>query len=135
MLKVPLGQRDFIGIFGDDYPTPDGTCIRDYIHVDDLAEAHLLVAEAIEAGRGGVYNIGTGTGNSVLEVIETAEEIVGAKIATQILPRRAGDAARLVAGSERLRNELGWQPRYKDLREIVESAWQWHQANPNGYEK
>ena len=135
VLKVPLGQREFIGIFGNDYPTPDGTCIRDYIHVDDLAEAHLLAAEAITPGRGSVYNIGTGTGNSVLEVIETAQEVVGEKIATQILPRRAGDATRLVAGSDKLRSELGWQPRYKNLREIIESAWQWHEANPNGYEK
>jgi len=135
VLKVPLGQREFIGIFGDDYSTDDGTCIRDYIHVDDLAEAHLLAAEAIAAGRGSVYNIGTGTGNSVLEVIETAQEVVGKKIVTKILPRRAGDAARLVAGNKKLRNELGWQPRYKNLHEIIASAWQWHKANPNGYEK
>ena len=134
VLQVPLGQREFISVFGNDYNTPDGTCVRDYIHVDDLAEAHILALEKIESGRGTVYNIGTGTGNSVLEVIRTAEEVVGWEIPIKFADRRAGDTDRLVAGAERLRKELGWKPKYDNLRDIITTAWQWHKSHPNGYE-
>ena len=134
VLQVPLGQREFISVFGNDYNTPDGTCVRDYIHVDDLAQAHILALEKIENSRGTVYNIGTGTGNSVLEVIRTAEEVVGREIPVKFSDRRAGDTDRLVAGSERLRKELGWKPKYDRLRDIITTAWQWHKSHPNGYE-
>ncbi len=141
VLQVPLGQREFIGVFGDDYNTPDGTCVRDYIHVDDLADAHIRAVESLDtneiskAKAGGIYNIGTGTGNSVLEVIRAAEEVVGEKIPIKMLTRRAGDTDRLVAGAERLRKELGWKPKYDNLRDIIATAWQWHKSHPNGYEK
>jgi len=134
VLQVPLGQRQFIGIFGNDYDTPDGTCVRDYIHVDDLADAHIRAVEAMAAGKGNFYNIGTGTGNSVLEVIEAAEKVTGQKIATKMLGRRAGDTDRLVAGADKLRRELGWSPRYTSLRDIIASAWRWHKSHPRGYE-
>jgi UDP-glucose 4-epimerase len=133
VLQVPLGQRQFIGIFGNDYDTPDGTCIRDYIHVDDLADAHIRAVEAIGSGSGNFYNIGTGTGNSVLEVIEAAEEVTGQKIAAKMLGRRAGDVDRLIASADKLRRELGWAPRYTNLRDIIASAWQWHKSHPDGY--
>jgi UDP-glucose 4-epimerase len=133
VLQVPLGQRKKIGIFGRDYPTPDGTCIRDYIHVDDLADAHRRALDTMQAGKGNVYNIGTGTGHSVLEVIRAAEEVTGQKIACEYLPRRSGDTTRLVAGSEKLRKELGWSPAYKNLHAIIESAWRWHSNHPDGY--
>ncbi len=133
VLQVPLGKRKEIYVFGDNYDTPDGTCIRDYIHVDDLADAHRRAIDATESGKGATYNIGTGKGNSVLEVIRTAEKVVGKEIATKIVDRRAGDSARLVAGAERLRTELGWQPKYENLEQIVESAWKWHQNHPRGY--
>jgi UDP-glucose 4-epimerase len=133
VLKVPLGQRASIKVFGTDYDTPDGTCVRDYIHVDDLADAHVRALETLKAGMARVYNIGTGTGNSVLEVIRTAEQVVGRKIATETVGRRPGDTARLVAGAQRLRQELGWVPKYQSLAEIIESAWQWHKSHPNGY--
>jgi len=134
VLQVPLGQREYIGVFGDDYDTDDGTGIRDYVHVDDLAQAHIKALEAMILGRGNVYNIGTGTGNSVLEVVRTAEEVVGAKIPVQIMDRRPGDVARLVASSQRLRQDLDWQPKYNLLIEIIDTAWQWHKSHPNGYE-
>jgi len=133
ILKAALGQRDKIYIFGDDYDTPDGTCIRDYIHVDDLADAHVRALEALEPGQGLVYNIGTGVGNSVLEVIRIAEEVVGHEIPQEIVARRAGDSTRLVAGSEKLRRELDWSPRYDNVRDIIETAWQWHRSHPQGY--
>jgi UDP-glucose 4-epimerase len=133
VLQVPLGRREKIGVFGNDYNTPDGTCIRDYVHVDDLADAHMRALLAMKKGRGCVYNIGTGNGNSVLEVIRTAEEVTGQKIAYEFLPRRNGDTTRLVASSDRLQKELGWTPAYKNLHAIIESAWQWHSKNPNGY--
>lgn len=132
VLQVAMGQRETITVFGDDYDTPDGTCIRDYIHVLDLAEAHVLALEALDQGSR-TYNLGNGSGFSVLEVIETAREITGADIPAVIGPRRAGDPARLVASSDRIRKELGWQPRYPDLRQIIESAWLWHRRYPNGY--
>jgi UDP-glucose 4-epimerase len=133
VLQAPLGRREKISVFGKDYDTPDGTCIRDYIHVDDLADAHARAIERLQAGQGHIYNIGTGTGHSVLEVIETAEKVVGRKIACEVQPRRWGDTARLVAGSEKLRRELSWQPKYPQLDEIIASAWRWHQSHPDGY--
>ena len=133
VLQVGLGKRDKIGIFGNDYDTPDGTCIRDYIHVDDLADAHARAVGAIKPCQGNVYNIGTGSGNSVLEVLEAAEEVIGREIAREFLPRRPGDTTRLVAGAEKLRVELGWEPKYNNVRDIIETAWRWHLEHPDGY--
>jgi len=133
VLQVPLGKRTKIGVFGTDYDTPDGTCIRDYIHVDDLADAHIRAVQATQPRQGAVYNIGTGRGNSVLEVIRAAEKVTGHKIAVEFLTRRAGDTARLVAGAEKLKAALDWQPRYTDIHDIIASAWLWHQKFPNGY--
>jgi UDP-glucose 4-epimerase len=132
ILQVALGQRDKITIFGDDYPTPDGTCIRDYVHVMDLAAAHLLALDALENGSCR-YNLGTGTGHSVLEVIEKAREITGHPIPSEIAPRRAGDPAFLVASPEKIRQDLGWKPQH-NLEMILETAWSWHKHHPNGYD-
>jgi len=134
VLQVPWGQREKIGVFGNDYETPDGTCIRDYIHVDDLAGAHILAVENIEPGSGTAYNVGTGTGCSVLEVISTAERVVGRQIPIEFLPRRAGDTARLVAAPDQLKNDLSWRPQYTDLADTIATAWQWHKTHPNGYQ-
>ncbi len=133
ILQVALGQRPHIEVFGTDYPTRDGTCIRDYIHVDDLAEAHLLALAKLQGGRGLHYNLGTGHGYSVREVIRTCEEVTGRPIAVKEGPRRAGDPPALVAASQRAQRELNWQPRYPELRLIVETAWRWHQTHPHGY--
>lgn len=133
VLKVALGQRDKVTIFGDDYPTPDGTCVRDYIHVSDLAQAHILALRALESGSR-VYNLGNGQGFSVREVIEVARQVTGHPIPAEVGARRPGDPAVLVASSERIRRELGWQPRFPDLRAIVASAWEWHRRHPLGYE-
>lgn len=133
VLQVALGQRDNVTIFGDDYPTPDGTCVRDYIHISDLAQAHILALEALDEGSR-TYNLGNGAGFSVKQVIETAREVTGHTIPAEIGPRRAGDPAELVAGSEKIMRELGWQPEFPTLRAIVESAWQWHRAHPDGYD-
>ncbi len=133
ILQVALGQRPHIEVFGTDYPTPDGTCIRDYIHVDDLAEAHLLALAKLQAGRGLHYNLGTGRGYSVREVIRTCEEVTGRPIAVKEGPRRPGDPPALVAASQRAQHELNWQPRYLELRPNVETAWRWHQSHPHGY--
>ena len=133
VLQVPLGQREYISVFGDDYDTPDGTCIRDYIHIEDLAEAHIRAIEAIEGEGGTIYNVGTGRGNSVLEVIKTAEEVVGEKIKFQISERRAGDTARLVADVEKIWKILGWKPKYENLKDMVATAWLWHKNHPNRY--
>jgi len=128
MQKV-LGQRGELAVFGDDYPTPDGTCIRDYIHVTDLARAHILALEALEGGMGSkVYNLGNGSGYSVREVINTAAEVVGQEIVYDIGGRRAGDPAVLVASSDKIRKELGWKPGYPELKDIVRSAWKWHSS-------
>ena len=132
VLQVALGQRDNITIFGDDYDTPDGTCVRDYIHVADLASAHVLALEAVDRGSC-CYNLGNGTGFSVKEVIETAREVTGHPIPTVVGARRPGDPAVLVAGSDRIRHDLGWKPKYTTLRSIVESAWNWHREHPHGY--
>ena len=133
ILQVALGQRPYIEVFGTDYPTPDGTCIRDYIHVDDLAEAHLLALERLEPGKGLCYNLGTGRGYSVREVIQTAEQVTGKTIAIREGPRRPGDPPALVAAAQKIQRELDWHPRYTDLRVIIETAWRWHQSHPRGY--
>ncbi len=132
VLSVALGKRDKVIIFGDDYPTRDGTCVRDYIHVIDLAQAHILALRALDRGSR-VYNLGNGQGFTVKEVIDTAREITGHPIPTEIGPRRPGDPAVLIASSERIRRELGWKPNYPDLKDIIGSAWRWHQAHPKGY--
>ena len=131
ILQVALGQREHISIFGDDYETPDGTCLRDYIHIVDLAQAHIL---ALTGDHSGPFNLGTGTGYSVKEVIDVAREITGHEIPAVNAPRRPGDPPRLVAGNEKAKTILGWNPELDDLRKIIESAWQWHQQHPNGYE-
>jgi len=134
VLEVAMGRREALGIFGRDYPTPDGTCIRDYIHVADLADAHIKALEALEKGAGtNVYNLGNGHGFSVLEVVQAAEEVTCRKIPTIDSPRRAGDPARLVASSDRIREELHWHPQITDLRRIIETAWNWKQKHPDGY--
>jgi UDP-glucose-4-epimerase GalE len=134
VLQVALGQRPHIEVFGADYPTPDGTCIRDYIHVDDLAEAHLLALEKIEPGKGLCLNLGTGRGYSIREVITTAVKVTGKSIAAKDGPRRPGDPPMLVAAADRARQVLGWSPRYRELQPIIESAWKWHRAHPHGYQ-
>ncbi|MGC6423946.1 MAG: UDP-glucose 4-epimerase GalE [Lentimonas sp.] len=133
VLQVALGKREKIYMFGDDYDTPDGTCVRDYIHVIDLAQAHILALDAIE-NENKVYNLGNGQGYSVKEVIETAREVTGHPIPADVKPRRAGDPATLIAASDKIVNELGWKPQYPDLKSIVAAAWEWHVANPKGYE-
>ena len=132
VLQVALGQRADVTIFGDDYPTPDGTCVRDYIHIVDLAQAHVLALRALDGGSR-VYNLGNGQGFSVREVIETARRITGHPIPAKTGPRRPGDPAVLVAGSDKIRRELGWQPAYPKLEQIIETAWEWHRRHPNGY--
>lgn len=132
VLGVALGKRDKVLVFGDDYPTRDGTCVRDYIHVIDLAQAHILALRAIDQGSR-VYNLGNGQGFTVKEVVETAREITGHPIPAEVAPRRPGDPAVLIASSDTIRNDLGWEPRYPNLRDIIESAWKWHQAHPDGY--
>jgi UDP-glucose 4-epimerase len=134
ILQVPNGQRAKISIFGDDYPTADGTCIRDYIHVSDLAQAHILALDyLLRGGENNVFNLGNGVGFSVKEVIDVARAVTGHPIPAETTPRRAGDPAQLVASSEKAKTVLGWNPQYADLTTIVESAWKWHQAHPKGY--
>lgn len=130
VLKVALAQKERVEIYGTDYETPDGTCIRDYIHILDLSRAHIL---ALSASKSAFYNLGTGGGSSVREVIDACRTITGAKIPAEEKPRRPGDPARLIAASEKIKRELGWTPRYQDLHAIIESAWKWHQKFPNGY--
>jgi UDP-glucose 4-epimerase len=127
ILDVALGRRDKIKIFGQDYPTKDGTCVRDYIHVRDLADAHLLALAALKEKSRLIYNIGNGQGFTVREVIDSVHRVTGRPIAVEECPRRAGDPAVLVAGSEKIKQELGWQPRFADLDTIIASAWEWHQ--------
>lgn len=134
VLQAAAGQRQAIQVFGTDYPTPDGTCVRDYIHVDDLAEAHLLALEKLSPGVALKLNLGTGRGYSVREVIRVAEEVTGKKVPVQEGPRRSGDPPVLVAAADRARRELGWTPKYAELRPIVETAWNWHRAHPKGYD-
>lgn len=130
VLKVPLGQTDHCQIFGTDYPTPDGTCIRDYIHIVDLAQAHIL---ALQPGKRGFYNLGNGDGYSVRQVIETCEKVSGKKIPAIEKPRRPGDPPKLVASAAKAIQDLGWKPRYPKLEDIVATAWDWHNRHPNGY--
>ncbi|HWB60920.1 MAG TPA: UDP-glucose 4-epimerase GalE [Chthoniobacteraceae bacterium] len=130
VLKVALGQKEHVEIYGTDYPTPDGTCIRDYIHILDLAQAHIL---ALGAAGSAHYNLGTGGGTSVREVITACEKITGKKIAAVEKPRRPGDPPKLIASSQKIQRELGWQPKFQSIDKIVESAWAWHVANPGGY--
>jgi UDP-glucose 4-epimerase len=132
VLQVALGQRERVMVFGDDYDTPDGTCVRDYVHVSDLAQAHVLALHALDH-RSRTYNLGNGRGFSVREVIETARAVTGHPIPAGVGPRRAGDPAVLVAASARIRAELGWAPRHPELRDIIESAWAWHRSHPHGY--
>lgn len=131
ILKVPLGQKESCSIFGTDYETPDGTCIRDYIHIQDLASAHLL---ALKPEVSGEYNLGNGEGYSVREVIDTCKEVTGQEIKVIEEARRPGDPPRLIASSQKAINELGWQPEHPKLDDIVASAWNWHKNNPNGYQ-
>ena len=133
VLDVALGQREKITIFGDDYPTADGTCIRDYIHVDDLGSAHVKALERLESGRGLCLNLGTGRGFSVREVIDTCRRVTGHAIPAEIGPRRPGDPPELVADSSRAQRQLAWKPRYTELEEIVSTAWRWHRDHPHGY--
>jgi UDP-glucose 4-epimerase len=132
ILQVAMGKREKALVFGDDYPTRDGTCVRDYVHVVDLAQAHILALDALDNGSR-VYNLGNGEGFTVKEVINAVRSVTGREIPAEIGPRRPGDPAELVASSERIRKELGWKPRFPHVHEIIESAWAWHQANPNGY--
>ena len=132
VLQVALGKREKVTVFGDDYATRDGTCVRDYIHVIDLAQAHILALGALDGGSR-FYNLGNGEGFTVKEVIDTARDVTGKAIRADVGPRRAGDPAVLVAASDRIRKELGWVPRFPHVREIIESAWRWHKANPDGY--
>jgi len=131
--QVALGTRKEFAIFGTDYPTLDGTCIRDYIHVSDLADAHLLVLEALKEKDRIIYNLGNGQGFSVREVIETVRRVTAHAIPAKESPRRPGDPAVLVASSEKIKQELGWKPKYADLESIVRSAWEWRKSHPNGY--
>lgn len=131
-LQVAQGKREKVTVFGSDYPTRDGTCVRDYIHVVDLAQAHILALEALHKGSR-TYNLGNGAGFSVKEVIETARSITGQDIRAEYGPRRGGDVATLVAGSDKIRKELGWKPIHTDVRSIIQSAWKWHSKNPQGY--
>jgi UDP-glucose 4-epimerase len=133
VLQVALGKREHAKVFGTDYPTPDGTCIRDYVHIADLIDAHLLALEALEKNDRLIFNIGNGAGYSVREVIETARKVTGHPIPSVDSPRRPGDAPRLVASADRIRSELGWEPKFPDLDTIIASAWEWHSSHPNGY--
>lgn len=136
ILQVPLGQRDFISIYGDDYDTKDGTCIRDYIHVTDLAQAHILaVTYLLKGGESNTFNLGNGVGSTVKEVIDTARKATGLEITAKITPRRAGDPARLIASSDKAKEVLGWNPEHADLEEIISSAWKWHHTHPHGFKK
>ena len=134
ILQVPNGQREFISIFGNDYPTPAGTCIRDYIHVTDLADAHILAVDyLLKGGQSDIFNLGNGVGFSVREVIETARKVTGHPIPAKEVARRAGDPAQLIASSEKAKKVLGWNPQHDSLEEIISTAWNWHKNHPNGF--
>ncbi|MBA8771195.1 UDP-glucose 4-epimerase GalE [Staphylococcus coagulans] len=135
VLQVALGQRDALKVFGDDYDTPDGTPIRDYLHVTDLIAAHILAFNYLkEGGESGAFNLGTNHGYSVKEILNAAREVTGCEIPAVVAPRRAGDPSKLVASSEKAMQRLGWTPQHDDIHEIIATAWQWHQSHPNGYE-
>ncbi len=133
VLEVALGEREFVPITGDDYPTRDGTGVRDYIHVVDLASAHILALLALQPGERRIYNLGTGTGVTVREIIEAARDVTGHPIPERSAPRRPGDPPELVAAAEKAKRELGWQPRHSDIHTIMRTAWNWHQSHPAGY--
>ena len=135
ILQVPTGRRDHITVFGDDYPTPDGTCLRDYIHVVDLADAHVLALEYLrKGGASDIFNLGNGQGFSVKEMIAAAEKATGRSIKVEIGARRAGDPAQLMASSEKARTVLGWKPQFTDVEQVIGTAWKWHESHPHGYE-
>ncbi len=134
VLQAALGQREKISVFGTDWQTPDGTCVRDYVHVVDLAQAHVLGLDALRNGKTTTaYNLGNGNGYSVLDVVRTAEEVTGTKVNAVGTDRRPGDPAVLVASSEKITRELGWSPEYQELKTIIQTAWNWHSSYPNGY--
>lgn len=136
ILQVPNGKRDHISIFGDDYDTKDGTCVRDYIHVTDLAQAHILAVKyLVDGGESNVFNLGNGVGFTVKEVIDAARKVTGHPIPAEVMPRRAGDPAQLIASSEKAKKVLGWKPEHDSLEEIISSAWKWHESHPDGYQK
>lgn len=136
ILQVPNGQREAVSVFGDDYNTKDGTCVRDYIHVTDLAQAHILAVNYLKKGNeSNIFNLGNGVGFTVNEVIETARKVTGHPIPAVIAPRRAGDPATLIASSEKAKKVLGWKPEHDSLEEIIASAWKWHKNHPKGFEK
>ncbi len=133
VLQVALGQREHITVYGDDYPTPDGTCIRDYIHIDDLGSAHLAALERLQPGKGLCVNLGTGRGTSVREIVDACREVTGHAIPEVMGKRRAGDPPELVADARMAKQVLGWEPKYTDVKSIIQTAWKWHQSHPNGY--
>jgi len=133
VLQVALGQREKVWIYGNDYPTPDGTCIRDYVHVDDLADAHLRALERLQPGEGIRVNLGSGHGYSVQQVIDACRKVTGHSIPAEVAPRRPGDPPELIADSSLARQVLGWSPGYTDIESIVRTAWKWHQSHPHGY--
>ncbi len=134
ILQVPNGKREYISIFGDDYDTKDGTCVRDYIHVTDLAQAHILAVKYLQAGNeSNIFNLGNGVGFTVKEVIDTARKVTSHPIPAKITPRRAGDPAQLIASSEKAKEILGWTPEHNSLEEIISTAWNWHKNHPNGF--
>ena len=136
ILQVPNGQRKEVSIFGDDYPTKDGTCIRDYIHVTDLAQAHILAVDYLRKGNSSdIFNLGNGVGFTVKEVIETARKVTEHPLPAVISPRRAGDPAQLIASSEKAKTVLGWKPQHADIEEIIATAWKWHKNHPDGFSK
>ena len=133
ILQVPLGQREFISIFGSDYPTKDGTCVRDFIHIDDLASAHVLALQGLETNATLLCNLGSGSGFTVREIIDIARQVTGHPIPLRDVPRRAGDPAVLIASSEKAQRLLGWKPQNSNVESIVQSAWEWHRSHPHGY--
>lgn len=136
ILQVALGQRDALSIYGDDYDTPDGTCIRDYVQIEDLVGAHILALEYLKAGNeSNFFNLGSNKGYSVKEMLEAAREVTGREIPAKVAPRRAGDPSRLVASSEKAKETLGWQPKYTDIKAIIKTAWDWHVSHPHSYEE
>lgn len=134
ILQTALGQREYLGIYGDDYDTPDGTCIRDYVYIEDLIAAHIAALDYLQKGnKSNVFNLGSNNGYSVKEMLEAAREVTEKEIPAKILPRRAGDPSRLVASSEKAKNILGWQPKMTDIKQIIKTAWNWHISHPKGY--